>query len=1015
MLTYFLQSSSCLIIFYGIYHFVLAEMTFFRHNRVYLLGAIILSLLLPAIAPYIVMSEEQIPVVHWSYIAAEMENVYVRYDAGYDYETMLWAGLKAVYGIGVLVVLARMIFGLHRIYQYYCTGDKDVKNGFNIITTDAVHLPFSFFKSVYISRHIPLSDHVQTILEHEEIHIKHWHTVDVLFAEAIQAFFWFNPVMILYKRALRQAHEYLADDIICSKNSISSYTELLLSKSQTGMELALTNQFFHSQIKKRIQMMTKNKTNRNAAWKYALVLPLLTCLVVVFSSPEIKSDVQKVFAAITDTIPAVKRVSLDDVQTLSVKNETVRITLKNGEVESYDLSDSKESEIFQEKYSEPLPPPPPMLHGNALMPEGVESIKVEEDRIIVKQTNGISKFFYLSDEEDMKTYKNFYGEIPKPPAHPSPPTVNEQPPSFPPPPSNVNAINKFWGNTKPLFVIDGVIVEGEIENNIDPDDIENITVLKGESATALYPNQGKNGVILIKSKGGKKDKSEIFKIVDQMPRFPGCEDQPIGYERENCAKTKMLEYIYQNLKYPNLARMSGIEGQVVLQFVITKTGTIENIKIVDEIGGGCGEAAKTAIKTMNDMSQKWVSGKQNGQNVDVLYTLPIKFKIEGSTKSKPSESANNKIMSEFQFIVTWKECADQDSFYERLQCSYKKISEFVHSKVNYPEEAIKNKVEGTCQVRAYFDEKGNLINAEIKEHIGYGTGEEALRVVKLLPTMAPAKKAGLPVKGAILIPVTFKMRKNDVKKLSAIKLVVTAYGKEEKIVNSKLPTVIKSTKYPSAISEVDQLPWLDACAHLTDIIEVKKCAENKFLSTLYSNINYPKKAREKGISGTVYAQFVVNKIGNIDDIKILDHIGYGTDESVINALEKLKNSGSWIPGRKSGKVVDVIYQLSVKFEIEGDFKKVVSLSSLDNKLTNVKIFPNPSQDQIHVSFEGDPMDVDIILSDISGKTMVTQNFKNDEFLFKGTIDISHLNIKGNIIVTIKQNNKVIREQIVVIR
>ena len=54
---------------------------------------------------------------------------------------------------------------------------------------------------------------------------------------------------------------------------------------------------------------------------------------------------------------------------------------------------------------------------------------------------------------------------------------------------------------------------------------------------------------------------------------------------------------------------------------------IENIKIVDEIGGGCGEAAKTAIKTMNDMSQKWVSGKQNGQNVDVLYTLPVKFKL----------------------------------------------------------------------------------------------------------------------------------------------------------------------------------------------------------------------------------------------------------------------------------------------------------------------------------------------------------------------------------------------------
>ena len=766
MLTYLLQSSTCLIILYGIYHFVLAEMTFFRHNRIYLLGAIILSLLLPAIAPYIVMSEEQLPVVHWSYIAAEMENVYVRYDAGYDYETMLWEGLGAVYSIGVLVVLVRMIFGLRRIYHYYCTGDRDVKNGFNIIITDAVHLPFSFFKSVYISRHIPLSDNVQTILDHEEIHIKHWHTVDVLFAEAIQAFFWFNPVMILYKRALRQAHEYLADEIICSKNSVSSYTELLLSKSQTGMELALTNQFFHSQIKKRIQMMTKNKTNRNAAWKYALVLPLLTGLVVVFSSSEIKSDVQKVFAGITDTIPAAKRVSLDDVQTLSVKNETVRITLKNGEVESYNLSDSKESEIFQEKYGELAPPP--MLHGNALMPEGVESIKVEEDRIIVKQTNGISKFFYLSDEEDMKTYKNFYGEIPKPHAPPYPPSVNGQQPSFPTQPSNVNEINKFWGNKpKPLCVIDGVIVEGEIENNIDPGDIDNITVLKGESATALYPNEGKNGVILVKSKGGKKDKSEIFKVVDQMPRFPGCEDQPIGYERENCAKTKMLEYIYQNLKYPNLARMSGIEGQVVLQFVITKTGTVENIKIVRDIGGGCGEAAKTAIKTMNDMSQKWVPGKQNGQNVDVLYTLPIRFKmtidqpiskvVEELPKKSEEESKKEAFITMLE-MAAFPGSENETDPMKRLSGSFNEMTKFIQKHLKYPPKAKENTIEGSVYIRITIDANGKVTDAMIKEDIGFGCGEEALRVVNMMPNWFPATKDGKAVASTQTISISYKLK-----------------------------------------------------------------------------------------------------------------------------------------------------------------------------------------------------------------------------------------------------------------
>ncbi len=457
MLTYLLQTSTCLIIMYGIYHFILAELTFFKYNRAYLLLSMLVSLMIPLLAPLLVLPEESVPVLHWSHLAGDITYIVADNEVSvFDWKGLMGNVLWIIYFVGVVVVLLKMMHGLSKIFRYYRQGQKEDFNGYRIITTEAVHLPFSFFKGIYVSRHVPLQDHIHTILEHEEIHIRQWHTLDVLMAEMVHAFFWFNPVMIFYKRALRQAHEYLADDLICGKNSVSSYTELLLSKSQSGLELALTNQFFHSQIKKRIQMMTKNKTNRHAAWKYALVLPLLTGLVVVFSSPEIKSDVQKVFAGITDTIPAAKRVSLDDVQTLSVKNETVRITLKNGEVESYDLSDSKESEIFQEKYGElappPLPPPPPMLHGNALMPEGVESIKVEEDRIIVKQTNGISKFFYLSDEEDMKTYKNFYGEIPKPPAPPSPPSVNEQQPSFPTPPSNVNAINKFWGNKpKPLL------------------------------------------------------------------------------------------------------------------------------------------------------------------------------------------------------------------------------------------------------------------------------------------------------------------------------------------------------------------------------------------------------------------------------------------------------------------------------------------------------------------------------------------------------------------------------------
>jgi periplasmic protein TonB len=118
---------------------------------------------------------------------------------------------------------------------------------------------------------------------------------------------------------------------------------------------------------------------------------------------------------------------------------------------------------------------------------------------------------------------------------------------------------------------------------------------------------------------------EIFKVVEQMPRFPGCENKQTEAEKSECAKAKLLEYIYSNLKYPIVAIENGIEGQVVLQFVVETDGSIKDINIVRDIGGSCGEAAENVIKSMNKMGQRWTPGKQRGRPVRVLYTLPVKF------------------------------------------------------------------------------------------------------------------------------------------------------------------------------------------------------------------------------------------------------------------------------------------------------------------------------------------------------------------------------------------------------
>jgi TonB family protein len=125
----------------------------------------------------------------------------------------------------------------------------------------------------------------------------------------------------------------------------------------------------------------------------------------------------------------------------------------------------------------------------------------------------------------------------------------------------------------------------------------------------------------------KEKEKEIIKLVEQMPRFPGCEGKKTEKEKEDCAKSKMLDYIYANLTYPEDAINNSIEGQVVLQFIVDDEGVISDIRIVRDIGYGCGQAAADVVESMNLLTERWIPGKQRGRNVTVLYTLPVRFKL----------------------------------------------------------------------------------------------------------------------------------------------------------------------------------------------------------------------------------------------------------------------------------------------------------------------------------------------------------------------------------------------------
>jgi len=122
---------------------------------------------------------------------------------------------------------------------------------------------------------------------------------------------------------------------------------------------------------------------------------------------------------------------------------------------------------------------------------------------------------------------------------------------------------------------------------------------------------------------------EIRKFVEEMPRFPGCEDMGGSVEElKACSDKKLLEYLYKNLKYPAVARENGIEGRVYVQFVVEKDGSITQAEIVRDAGAGLGQSALHVVENMNNMPAKWTPGKQQGKTVRVLFTLPVTFKLE---------------------------------------------------------------------------------------------------------------------------------------------------------------------------------------------------------------------------------------------------------------------------------------------------------------------------------------------------------------------------------------------------
>lgn len=136
----------------------------------------------------------------------------------------------------------------------------------------------------------------------------------------------------------------------------------------------------------------------------------------------------------------------------------------------------------------------------------------------------------------------------------------------------------------------------------------------------------------------KSTEGKVFKVVEKMPMFPGCEETEGRQAQKKCADAEMMKFIYGNLKYPEVARKEGIQGRSIVSFVVSKTGEIKDIKVLKGI---CEEIKQESIRVV-ELMPKWIPGTQRGESVDVQFTLPIRFKLEGSNNSVSRKSKKRK-------------------------------------------------------------------------------------------------------------------------------------------------------------------------------------------------------------------------------------------------------------------------------------------------------------------------------------------------------------------------------------
>jgi len=280
---YLIKVSAILVLFYVCYKLFLNRETFFESNRSFLLVGLITSFILPYIViPKYIIKEPAIVKNSFAFGNSMSQSMMV------DNSISLITILTYIYLAGVFFFLSRFLYQFGSLIVLYINSTKQRVTSFIYVITKKTLSPFSFFNWIVFNPIHFNKTELDQIIIHEKVHAKQLHSIDILLVEITNIILWFNPLVWLYKKDLRQNLEFIADKNAQATTSCKkSYQHLLLKTSVPNYNLALTNNFYNSLIKKRIVMLHKNKSKNRNQLKFLLVMPALVLFLMSFNTKEI--------------------------------------------------------------------------------------------------------------------------------------------------------------------------------------------------------------------------------------------------------------------------------------------------------------------------------------------------------------------------------------------------------------------------------------------------------------------------------------------------------------------------------------------------------------------------------------------------------------------------------------------------------------------------------------------------------------------------------------------------------